>query len=645
MMNKNATQAINKLMRLLFFTANTLMFSLSSFADDSHDGDDVSNLDFSGTPHANSSWIGVTAVNTVFSNSRNPTDYTNSNFASANLTNASFIDATLSGANFTNANLNYVSFVDALLDDADFTNSIITNTNMGKVVVRGFTKEQLYSTASYKNRDLTGIILANNNLKDWNFSGQNLSGTRFNLADLTGVDFTNSIITSAYIGYSDNFTKEQLYSTASYKNKDLTGVQFDDLKMNGWNFAGQNLTNASFSGTSLSNADFTDSIITGASLYFATDRGFKKEQFYSTLSYKNMDLTGVDLGDNDLAGWNLSGQNLTGVSFYASDLTDTNLTDSIITGASFWRASATLTEHQFYSTLSYKNKSLVGLNMKNNTLDGWDFSGQNLTSTTFERAELATANFAGANLTNVSFAYANLSGANFAGAIFNNTTLTGVDITNTDFRGANMESIIGTPSYKNTIWSDGTIQNFTMKSSSDSFSIRKYIALTRSNEEINAKISEADAIISGGAQLTLEQGAQLEVVNNKILTLASTGKLLIQTDMNSSTGLFIDALAGLVAEIGAVITIDVVGEMNTNDIYSLSVINWNDNSSIEGLSNFVKDETLFLTLNGEKYQGNWDYLISDNQFMINLAQIPESSAYAAIFAAFALGFALYRRIK
>ena len=143
----------------------------------------------------------------------------------------------------------------------------------------------------------------------------------------------------------------------------------------------------------------------------------------------------------------------------------------------------------------------------------------------------------------------------------------------------------------------------------------------------------------------MEQGAQLEVVNNKILTLASTGKLLIQTDMNSSTGLFIDALAGLVAEIGAVITIDVVGEMNTNDIYSLSVINWNDNSSIEGLSNFVKDETLFLTLNGEKYQGNWDYLISDNQFMINLAQIPESSAYAAIFAAFALGFALYRRIK
>ena len=314
MMNKNATQAINKLMRLLFFTANTLMFSLSSFADDSHDGDDVSNLDFSGTPHANSSWIGVTAVNTVFSNSRNPTDYTNSNFASANLTNASFIDATLSGANFTNANLNYVSFVDALLDGADFTNSIITNTNMGKVVVRGFTKEQLYSTASYKNKDLTGIWLANNNLKDWNFAGQNL----------------------------------------------------------------------------------------------------------------------------------------TNVSFYSSDLTDANFTDSIITGTDFWRISS-LTEHQFYSTLSYKIKNLSGINMEANVLSGWNFSGQNLTNANFDSAKLIGTNFAGANLTNVNFAYADLSGANFAGATFNNTTLTDVYITNTDFRGANMESIIGTLTYKNTI--------------------------------------------------------------------------------------------------------------------------------------------------------------------------------------------------
>ena len=511
---------------------------------------------------------------------------------------------------------------------------------MGKVVVRGFTKEQLYSTASYKNRDLTGIILANNNLKDWNFSGQNLSGTRFNLADLTGVDFTNSIITSAYIGYSDNFTKEQLYSTASYKNKDLTGVQFDDLKMNGWNFAGQNLTNVSFSGTSLSNADFTDSIITGASLYFATDRGFKKEQFYSTLSYKNKDLTGVDLGDNDLAGWDLSGQNLTNVSFYASDLTETNLTDSIITGASFWRASATLTEHQFYSTLSYKNKSLVGLNMKNNTLDGWDFSGQNLASTTFERANLATANFAGANLTNVNFAYADLSGANFAGAIFNNTTLTGVDITNTDFRGANMESIIGTPSYKNTIWSDGTIQNFTMASSNDSFSISKYVS-QEGGESISAKIAQS-ASISGGADLTLETGAYLEVVDGAVLTAKNGSTITINTD--GVTKFEVGENSGLVMEDGAVLEINIEETARNAEAYTFSVINWQENSIIEGLDSLIKGETLLLSVNGEAFSGIWDYILSDNQLTVSM-QVPEPAVYAAVFGALALAYAACRRRK
>ena len=642
-MRKTGILAMSTPMKLFFFASNALIFSLPLLAaENSYDGQNVSDRDFSGTPHANSSWIGCTAINTVFSSSRNPTDYTNSNFASANLTNASFIDATLSGANFTNANLNYVSFVDALLDDADFTNSIITNTNMGKVVVRGFTKEQLYSTASYKNRDLTGIILANNNLKDWNFSGQNLSGTRFNLADLTGVDFTNSIITSAYIGYSDNFTKEQLYSTASYKNKDLTGVQFDDLKMNGWNFAGQNLTNVSFSGTSLSNADFTDSIITGASLYFATDRGFKKEQFYSTLSYKNKDLTGVDLGDNDLAGWDLSGQNLTNVSFYASDLTDTNLTDSIITGASFWRASATLTEHQFYSTLSYKNKSLVGLNMKNNTLDGWDFSGQNLASTTFERANLVTANFSGANLTNVNFAYADLSGANFAGAIFNNTTLTGVDITNADFRGAKMESIIGTPSYENTIWSDGTIQNFTMTSANDSFSIGKYDP-QEGGETISAKIAQS-ASISGRANLTLEAGAELEVTNNATLTVSDGSSILINTSLEAPTSFTIASGSGLVFEKGAILKVNIEEVFRSSDLKTFTVMSWNENSLISGIDDFIMDETLFLSLNGEAYEGDWIYFIENNKFMIS-TQVPEPAAYAAIFAALGLIFAVRRRRK
>ena len=99
-MNKTSTRAMNKFIKLSFLASNALILSLPLLAaENSYDGQNVSDRDFSGTPHANSSWIGCTAINTVFSSSRNPTDYTNSNFASANLTNASFIDATLSGAN------------------------------------------------------------------------------------------------------------------------------------------------------------------------------------------------------------------------------------------------------------------------------------------------------------------------------------------------------------------------------------------------------------------------------------------------------------------------------------------------------------------------------------------------------------------
>ena len=348
----------------------------------------------------------------------------------------------------------------------------------------------------------------------------------------------------------------------------------------------------------------------------------------------------MDLGDNDLAGWDLSGQNLTNVSFYASDLTDTNLTDSIITGASFWRASATLTEHQFYSTLSYKNKSLVGLNMKNNTLNGWDFSGQNLTSTTFERTNLVTANFAGANLTGVNFAYADLRGVNFAGAIFNNTTLTGVDITNTDFRGAIIESIIGTPTYKNTIWSDGTIQNFTMKSSSDSFSITKYDP-QEGGEVISAKIAQS-ASISAWAMLTLETGAYLEVVDGAVLTAKNGSTITINTD--GVTKFEVGENSGLVMEDGAVLEINIEETARNAEAYTFSVINWQENSIIEGLDSLIKGETLLLSVNGEAFSGIWDYILSDNQLTVSM-QVPEPAVYAAVFGALALAYAACRRRK
>ena len=71
---------------------------------------------------------------------------------------------------------------------------------------RGFTKEQLYSTASYKAKNLRGIELGEyslstselvNDLSGWNFSQQDLTGANFNYATLNGADFAGANLANA----------------------------------------------------------------------------------------------------------------------------------------------------------------------------------------------------------------------------------------------------------------------------------------------------------------------------------------------------------------------------------------------------------------------------------------------------------------
>ena len=67
-------------------------------------------------------------------------------------------------------------------------------------------------------------------------------------------------------------------------------------------------------------------------------------------------------------------------------------------------------------------------------------------------------------------------------------------------------------------------------------------------------------------------------------------------------------------------------------------MNWNDDSRMTGLDDFVIDSTLFLTLNGTSYDKAWSYYIKDNQMFIEAGQVPEPAIYAALLGALALGF-------
>lgn len=86
---------------------------------------------------------------------------------------------------------------------------------------------------------------------------------------------------------------------------------------------------------------------------------------------------------------------------------------------------------------------------------------------------------------------------------------------------------------------------------------------------------------------------------------------------------------------GGELIVDIVGEFNLSDYKTFTLLEWNADSNIVGLSDFVKDETVFLTLNGENYIGEWEYLIENNQFIITM-QVPEPAAYTAIFGIFAM---------
>jgi uncharacterized protein YjbI with pentapeptide repeats/formylglycine-generating enzyme required for sulfatase activity len=251
------------------------------------------------------------------------TGLANADFSHANLTNANFENLNnLTGANFRQANLTGARFAYSDLTNADFTQANLRNAGLGQLTganftdaeVRGagfdgITLAQLYSTASYKAGDLTGIGL-NGNLTGANLAGRNLSNASFFASVLTNVNLTGAEVRGANFGrgWSNEGTGlalEQLYSTASYKARDLAGISLSGNNLAGANLAGQNLRGAAFFST----------VLTGANLSRA-------------------DLTNGNCMNADLSGANLRHANLTNVGFfYEARLSDANLSGADTRGA------------------------------------------------------------------------------------------------------------------------------------------------------------------------------------------------------------------------------------------------------------------------------------------------------------------------
>jgi uncharacterized protein YjbI with pentapeptide repeats len=298
-------------------------------------------------------------------------DLTGGNFAGQNLANANFVAATLTEANFDNADVRGANFrtrghecgifgcgptgtgitVAQLystasyqahdltgvgfgfndLTGASFAGQTLTNANFeyARLVDSDFREAKLPIGLTFNRTNLIRANFAGQNLANagfylaWlgaaNFREANLTGVNFNESPLTGADFTGAEVRGASFSrdyyYGDGgISLAQLYTTASYQVRDLSGISLGRHDLSGGNFAGQTLTNALFYRSTLTDVDFRQANLTNATF------------FGSTLT--DADMTGADargalyLNDTDAMTMNLIRPNghINGVTLDASGL-------------------------------------------------------------------------------------------------------------------------------------------------------------------------------------------------------------------------------------------------------------------------------------------------------------------------------------
>lgn len=353
------------------------------------------------------------------------------------LTGADLRRTNLSNADLSGANLTGARMFEARLQDAYLTDAIINGAFMERTTSRGLTQEQFYSTASYRNRDLSGLWFRGNDVSGWDFSGFNLRGVNLD-ANITGTSFTNATIND--VRFSGILTATQLYSTASYQSGDLSGVQMPYVNATGWDLAGKNLKRVDLRSANLTNIVITDADIRNARFGYAGGPSsvyLSESQFYSTASYKSGDLEGIELQSMDLDGWNFENKRLVEGSFFRARIAGASFTGAIIRGVEF--SYSDVTEQQIVSTASYANRDLRGVQILDHDLSGWDFSNQDLRGAELSLSNLTGTDFTGADIRGITISHpesSSLFGLKvdqlYSTASYQQRDLTGVAIGTTD---------------------------------------------------------------------------------------------------------------------------------------------------------------------------------------------------------------------
>ena len=625
------------------------------------------------------------------------------NFINASLVDSSWYKTIASGVKFTGSNLTNANFNSATLNDTDFTDTNLTNANFTKATLTGanlsgaeirgakfanatgFTSEMLCSTASYANKDLSGVYVSYVTIDGVNFDGVNLNDASFSYCTISNVDFTKTA--------TPNFNLSLYYSTISNVN-----------------FAGMNLDNGNYATiyglTYGEGVNFTDVILPSGNIFMGQ---IPTEVLVQTWNYKsrtlelslynNKRLNGLDL-EGFRVNCNFSNSSLKNINFKDADLTGSNFGHADLSGADFTDATinnvyldrSNITSQQLESTKSYKQKDLSGVDMTrlNISFEGKDLSGFDLSNTNLERINLKNAIFEDAIINDArfygssieqeitlaqimqtkSYKDKDLSGASFHYTIFENADFSGfnlqrtmfgssasnlfkkVNFTNADLRGAGGLERGGwdTAIFKNTILKDGSITALEMDSPDDYILVREY-KYTDYSGTIYAKFAE-DASISGGATVILDNNARLMVNKAVTVNIQDGGIVSYNMDVaNTEDESYIYVLEGgdLNFAEGSKLNINVDGDLEAYTEYYKYILYADNTSTLNSIYNDIyglyENGGIYFTNNGEDFTGDWYFFEKGKWLVVSYTAVPEPATYAAIFGALALAFAAHRRRK
>ena len=149
-------------------------------------------------------------------------------FTDMDLSDVVFAPLSMKNANFTNANIEGICFQEK--------GGVKYNPPPEKPIIRPvpFCKEQLESTASYKERRLVNITFSDAcEINGIDLSGCDLSGSIF-FTDVRDINFTDAIITNCVFGGRYQYhlnsapTVEQIKSTWNYKHGKMEGISLPE---------------------------------------------------------------------------------------------------------------------------------------------------------------------------------------------------------------------------------------------------------------------------------------------------------------------------------------------------------------------------------------------------------------------------------